>query len=108
MKNRFGLLESDIEIILQTLTKFSKVEHAYIFGSRAKGNFKSGSDVEIALKGSQLDFNTLSEISYLLNEETSMPYKFDVLIYKSINEPALKEHIDRIGIEFYSLQKEFR
>ena len=108
MKNRFGLLDTDIETIVRTLSKFTKVEQAYIFGSRAKGNFKSGSDVDIALKGSELDFDTLSQISYLLNEETPLPYKFDIFNYNSINEPALQEHIDRIGIEFYSLLKELR
>ena len=108
MKNRFGLLDTDIETIVRTLSKFPKVEQAYIFGSRAKGNFKSGSDVDIALKGSELDFDTLSQISYLLNEETPLTYKFDIFNYNSINEPTLQEHIDRIGIEFYSLLKELR
>jgi predicted nucleotidyltransferase len=101
MTNKFGLLASDIETIISVLSKQPKVENACIFGSRAKGNFKKGSDVDIALKGTGLDFDTLSQISYWLNEETEMPYKFDVLNYYSITEPALKEHIDRMGIEFY-------
>lgn len=78
-----------------------KVELAYIFGSRAKGSFKNGSDVDIALKGTELDYDTLNKFSFWLNEETAMPYKFDVLNYDSIQEPTLKEHIDRVGIEFY-------
>ena len=61
-----------------------------------------GSDVDIVLKGTELDFDILNQLSYLLNEETAMPYKFDLLNYDSINEPALKEHIDRVGIEIYS------
>jgi predicted nucleotidyltransferase len=101
MKNKFGLLDTDIEIITQMLSKYTNVEHALIFGSRAKGNYKNGSDVDIALKGSELDFDTLAKISYLLNEESAMPYKFDLLDYNSIKEPALKEHIDRVGVEFY-------
>jgi len=105
MKNKFGLLDSDIEAIIQLLSKHSKVECAYIFGSRAKGNFKNGSDVDIALKGTDLDFYTLSQISYFLNEETNMPYKFDVLIYENLREPKLKEHIDRAGVEFYNRGK---
>ena len=94
MNNKFGLLDSDIKAIIQTLVKYPKVEHALIFGSRAKGNFRNGSDVDIALKGPGLDFDTLSQISYWLNEETNMPYKFDVLIYENLHEPNLKEHID--------------
>ena len=102
MKNRFGLLDVDIEIIMQVLRKHPKVERAFIFGSRAKGNFKNGSDVDIALKGTDLDFDTISQVSYWLNEETNMPYRFDVLNYESINEPKLQEHIDRVGIEIYN------
>ena len=102
VKNRFGLLNADIEAIIKTLRKYSKVKSAFIFGSRAKGNYNSGSDVDIALKGPELDFGTINQISYCLNEETNMPYNFDVLNYESIKEPALKEHIDRMGIEIYN------
>ena len=86
--------------------KYPKVERAYLFGSRAKGDFKNGSDVDIALKGTELDFDTLSKISYWLNEETNMPYKFDVLNYDSIKEPNLVAHIDRVGIEFFNKREE--
>lgn len=91
--------------IAAVLSQEPKVDQAYIFGSRARGNFKNGSDVDLALKGEELDFNTISRISYQLNEETAMPYQFDVLNYHTIKEPALLEHIDRVGIEFYSRWK---
>ncbi|MCH6200084.1 nucleotidyltransferase domain-containing protein [Aquiflexum sp. LQ15W] len=100
--NEFGLLERDLEEILSVLEKFPKIEKAIVFGSRAKGNYKNGSDVDIALKGRHLDFETISHVSYLLNEETRMPYKFDVLNYHSIQEQELKNHIDRIGVEIYN------
>jgi len=102
MKNNFGLLETDMAAIVTILSHYPKVENAYIFGSRSKGNFKIGSDVDIALKGPQLDFGIISKISYQLNEETKMPYKFDILNYHSINEPALNDHIDRMAIEIYN------
>jgi len=102
VKNRFGILDADIEAIIKTLRKHSKVKSAFIIGGRAEGNYDNGSDVEIALKGAELDFGTINQISYWLNEETIMPYNFDVLNYGSIKEPALKEHIDSMGIEFYS------
>ncbi|WP_425636611.1 nucleotidyltransferase family protein [Algoriphagus yeomjeoni] len=102
MKNKFGLLDSDLEAILSVLSNHAQVESAYIFGSRAKGNYKNGSDVDIAMKGEGIDFDTVSQISYFLNEETNMPYKFDVLNYHTIKEPDLLEHIDRVGVEIYS------
>ncbi len=104
MKNRFGLLDTDIEIIIRILSLHPKVEQAVIFGSRSKGNYKKGSDIDIALKGTNLDFTTLNQVSYELNEEITMPYKFDLLIYNHINEPVLVEHINRVGIEFYNRQ----
>lgn len=105
MNNKFGLLEADVAAIISVLSNYAKVEKAYIFGSRAKGNFKIGSDVDLALKGEKLDFETVSQISYLLNEETNMPYKFDVLNYHSIKELELLVHIDRIGIEVFKRKK---
>lgn len=102
MKNSFGLLDAAMMAIAAVLSQEPKVEQAYIFGSRAKGNFRNGSDVDLALKGEELDFNTISRISYQLNEETAMPYQFDVLNYHTVREPALIAHIDRVGVAFYS------
>jgi predicted nucleotidyltransferase len=108
MSNRFGLTETDMETITTVLSNKPVVDKAIIFGSRAKGNYKPGSDVDIALKGNDLTFDDVAGISYLLNEETSMPYKFDLLNYHTVKEPELKEHIDRVGIEFYSRWREYR
>lgn len=108
MKNKFGLFNKDVEIIISVLSKQPKVDKAYLFGSRVKGNYKNGSDIDLALKGRDLDFNIINEISYLLNEETQLPYKFDVLNYHTINEPDLKDHIDRLGIELYRKCKEIK
>ena len=67
-----------------------------LFGSRAKGTYKEGSDIDLCLKDSQLkveDLFAYSEKYYSLN----LPWKLDIVIYELIQEPALKEHIDRIG-----------
>lgn len=106
MKNKFGLLESDMTSIVEVISSHQQVEQAFIFGSRAKGNFRLGSDVDLALKGKNLDFEMVSKISYILNEETLMPYEFDVVNYHSIQEPELIHHIDRVGIEVFNRKKE--
>lgn len=106
MKNKFGLLESDMTSIMEVISNHDGVDQAFLFGSRAKGNFKPGSDVDLALKGKNLDFETVSKISYILNEETLMPYKFDVINYHSIREPELIHPIDRAGIEVFNRKKE--
>ncbi|MBY0435720.1 MAG: restriction endonuclease subunit S [Cyclobacteriaceae bacterium] len=107
MSNRFGFTETDIEAITAVLEMTPTVDKAIIFGSRAKGNYKPGSDVDIALKGSAITFDDVAAISYQLNEETRLPYKFDLLNYHTIKEPELKAHIDRVGIEFYSRWKKY-
>jgi predicted nucleotidyltransferase len=102
MKNKFGLLENDMNEIVDVLSQFSSIEKAVLFGSRAKGNFKNGSDIDIAIFGNDLNSDIDYKISYQLNEETNMPYKFDILIFNKIQEAALIDHISRIGIEIYT------
>jgi len=101
MNFNFGLRQSDVIALHGILEKYPAIEQACIFGSRAKGNFRPGSDVDIALKGTGLTLHVINNISFELNEETTMPYKFDVLNYHTITDPALLDHINRAGIVFY-------
>ena len=105
MNDKFGLKESDLKNIISIFKGQSEVEEAIIFGSRAKGNFRNGSDVDIAVKGSLLNFKLISRLSFLLNEETLMPYHFDLLQYNTVSNRNLRSHIDRAGIPFYSKVK---
>lgn len=97
----FGLKEDDLENIIKVLQQHPEVEEAIIFGSRAKGNYRNGSDIDIALKGTTLDYKTTTDISSILNEETLMLYRFDVLNYHAISNKDLTEQINRLGISFY-------
>ncbi|MEI6854003.1 MAG: nucleotidyltransferase domain-containing protein [Bacteroidota bacterium] len=100
MNEPFGLKKSDIETIVAIMKENEMVEEVLIFGSRAKGTYKNGSDVDLALKG-KLNFTITAHIGFLLNEETNMPYKFDVIDYLSIQNKELTEHIDRVGVVLY-------
>ncbi|TDK45382.1 nucleotidyltransferase family protein [Algoriphagus formosus] len=108
MKNKFGLLESDMASILKIMDSQEMVDKVILFGSRAKGNYREGSDVDLALKGENLNFEKVSQISYLLNEETNMPYRFDLVNYHQIQEPELIKHIDRVGIPIFDRTKKIR
>jgi len=105
MPNSFGIQQDDLKIIISALSQYPEVAEAFIFGSRAKGIFRNGSDVDIALKGEGLSADIVSRISYLLNEETTLPYKFDVLNYHTISNTELVDHIERVGIRFYLKKK---
>jgi len=69
-----------------------------VFGSRAKGNWRENSDIDIAVFGEGVNVGSL--VAQL--DELPMPYKFDIVDYNSINSCALREHIDRVGIEIYT------
>ena len=97
--SQFGFKEGDLETIIQTITRFPEISKAVIFGSRAKGNYKPGSDADIAVWATNI--NSVSHLSGVLNDETLLPYKFDILNYDQINNTELKDHINRIGIEIF-------
>ena len=93
----YGLLDQDIEIISQAINKFPEISQAILFGSRAKGNYKTGSDVDLAIKGTDINHETVSGLSFMLNEELALPYFFDIIHYEKITEPKLIQHIERVG-----------
>jgi predicted nucleotidyltransferase len=100
--NNTGLTETDLQEIISILKSFPEIQQALIFGSRAKGNYKNGSDVDLALKGPELTFSTVARIRYLLNEETRMPYTFDVVQFETITSLELIGHINRVGTCIYT------
>ncbi len=102
MSDRFGLRDDDIAAIVAVLARYPSVQTAVIFGSRAKGNYKQGSDVDIALQGEGMGNAVAADVAYALNEETIMPYVFDVLNYHAITNADLVNHIDRVGRPFYT------
>lgn len=94
---KIGLNQNEIESIVSILKQNHKIERSILFGSRAKGTFTNGSDVDIAIVGQNLQLNDILNISIEI-DELMLPYKFDIIIYNRISESALKEHIDRVGI----------
>jgi predicted nucleotidyltransferase len=96
-----GLRQSDLDEIILVMKQFPAVEQAILFGSRAKGTFKRGSDVDIAIKGRDIDHEIVIKLLFQLNEESSLPYFFDIVHYEEISEKALQEHIDRVGQSIY-------
>ena len=96
----FGLDENTIEKINAVLTSFPEVEEALLYGSRAKGNFRNGSDIDLTLKGGNISHTVFNSISLSL-DDLMLPYKIDLSVYEQIDNPDLIDHIKRIGICFY-------
>lgn len=97
----FGLSAFDLKYIINTIKKFNEIDKATIFGSRAKGNFKHGSDIDIAIYGEKVTFDILSEVHSLLEDESHMPYLFDIVDFTHSKHKELKEHIERAGKVIY-------
>jgi predicted nucleotidyltransferase len=85
-----------IEKIKTILTNCPEVEEALIYGSRAKGNYREGSDIDIVVKGKLLNEDIRNQIFWKIDELNS-PYTLDLLIYHEINSAELIEHIAREG-----------
>src|SRR5688500_11636285 len=96
---RFGLKDESIEKIAGVFAGFPQVEEVIRYGSRAKGNFRTGSDIDLTLKG-DLNLDTMNSISRHL-DDLMLPYTFDLSIHNHLSNADLLEHISRIGIVFY-------
>lgn len=96
-----GLRQQDLNEIITLFQRYPAIEEAILFGSRAKGNYKKGSDVDIAVKGVAIDHALLATLSFLLNEESATPYFYDIIHFDTISEKELLEHINRVGKKIY-------
>jgi predicted nucleotidyltransferase len=96
---KYGLIDRDFIHINAAIQEFPEIEEVILFGSRAKGNYKKGSDVDLAIKGDRLTYEITLRFADCLNEEKPLPYFFDVVHYEAIAEPMLKVHIDRVGVD---------
>jgi len=88
MNNSFGIYDKSFTLIRKSLAEFTEIEKAVIFGSRAMGNHKKGSDIDIAVYGENDNHNTTSSLQGKLNEELPIPYFVDVVNYNSIKSKS--------------------
>ncbi len=103
---KYGLSESVVEKIHGVLSAYTEVERAILYGSRAKGNYRNGSDIDLTLIGNenlsrQIMFRILEDLDNLL-----LPYKFDLSLYKNIEDPEVIDHIERVGVTFYNRESQ--
>jgi len=97
----FGLTKQDIEKINAIFASYPSIETAILYGSRAKGNNRKGSDIDLTLIGDNLDLTTLLSIETELDDKL-LPYEIDLSIYRHIENTELLTHIERVGKIFYA------
>jgi len=96
----FGLDTKTIHKIREVFSKHKQIEKAILYGSRAKGNYKKGSDIDLVLKGEELNLTIINKISMEL-DDLLLPYSFDISILNQISNPELLAHIKGVGVVFY-------
>ena len=94
----YGLSDTVITDICGVFRRYPNIEKVLIFGSRAKGTYSEGSDIDLAAVGDGLTFNQLMDINIQI-EDLGLLYKVDY--NKNIGTP-IGEHINRVGKPFYN------
>ncbi len=102
---KFGLKATEISAVHGVFKLFPDLKKVSIYGSRAKGNYRPGSDIDLTLHGKNLAYQDLVAIENAL-DELSLPYTVDLSIYHLLDNPDLIDHIKRVGIEFYQQAKD--
>jgi len=98
--NTFGLDEKSFALVVEVLSNCIGLDEAIIFGSRAMGTHRPGSDVDLAVKGPLSEEDVLT-LSATLNERIPVPYRFDVLHFDHLSNDELKAHVKRVGKTFF-------
>lgn len=96
---RFGLSEGAYNKIAKLLNQFPEFEKVQIFGSRALGTFREGSDIDLVVFGGHISREALRRFK-IFYDDLNLPYQMDLIHYESIDNPALKKHIDENGVLF--------
>ena len=100
MNSSHGLSEAQLAEVTRIFSRFPKIERVVLFGSRAQGDFKRGADVDLAIHGQETNYSLAAEVKHSLEEETLLPYFFDVVPYSHSPE-ALRNRIDQHGVVIY-------
>jgi predicted nucleotidyltransferase len=102
----FGLKGELILKFREVFAKYPEIDQVLIYGSRAMGNYRAGSDIDLVLVGSKINDKTRSRVWIDLDDLNS-PYLIDLAVFHQIKSEDLRSHINRVGKEFYSKAKEF-
>ncbi len=94
--NNFGLSSRTLGLLHGVLDRYSAIQRAIVYGSRAKGNFRPGSDIDLTLDAPELTLSDLLRIESEL-DNLMLPYTIDLSLLQQINNCGLLEHIKRVG-----------
>lgn len=96
----FGLPAHAIEGLQGVFDRWPLVERVLIYGSRAKGTYRQGSDIDLCLQGASLDLGDLLAMETAI-DDLLLPWRVDLALHHAIEDPDLLDHIERVGQLFY-------
>jgi predicted nucleotidyltransferase len=96
-----GLSEATISKLTAVIKQHPFIEKVVVYGSRAKGNFRPGSDIDLAVFSSTMSY--LEQMKLADNiDDLLLPYTVDVLHFEKLTNAELIDHINRVGLVLYS------
>lgn len=97
---KFGLSDTVIQELHDVFRRYANIEKVLIFGSRSKGDYRAGSDIDLAVIGKDIDYSVLLDIQCDI-EDLELLYSIDLLDYQKKKGTPIGDHIDRVGQVFY-------
>ncbi len=98
LAEKLGLKKKELDQILNLLKQNKKIQKVTVYGSRAKGNFRPGSDIDLVLMADQMNIQELLKIENDL-DDLMLPYKIDLSLFHHIEDKEIIAHINQVGID---------
>lgn len=96
----FGLPPTTMEKLNSVFAQHAAIDSVLIYGSRAKGNYRAGSDIDLTIKGDEIPFAEFMQIEDQI-DDLMLPYTVDLSQYRQLENTDLIAHIDRVGVTIY-------
>ena len=97
----FGLSSITLEKLNSVFARHDAIDSVLIYGSRAKGNYRAGSDIDLTIKGGEISFAEFMQIEDQI-DDLMLPYTVDLSQYRQLENTDLIAHIDRVGVAIYN------
>ena len=96
----FDIPEKILNRWLLILSEEKAIEQAILFGSRARGDARANSDIDLALLGVAIPIHIHTKL-----REAAGLYKVDIVRLDELDNKALVENIERDGIVIYNREE---
>ena len=96
----YGLPPQVLARLNAVFREWQQIDRVILYGSRAKGNFRTGSDIDLCLEADNMQIPDLLKLSGEI-DDLLLPWKIDLALKHAIENPELLAHIERVGVPVY-------